>query len=95
MLEHWAKYRENLARSADQVLQADAEMPKFSGLGRKNIVTYPPMTHTFPKTAFSHRFQKVYTYPPPPYVVTCLHIGAKDVKKNPKVAKCTKLAQTG
>ena len=59
MLEHRAEHHENLARSADQALRADAETPKYRGLGRKNMVTYtPPMTLTFPKWPFRADFKK-------------------------------------
>ena len=59
MLEHRAEQLENLACSVDQGSQADAEMPKFGGPGRKNMVSYLPMTHTFPKRPFLGDFKKL------------------------------------
>ena len=59
MLEDRAKHLENLACSVDQGLEADAETPKFGSLGRKNMVTYPTMPHTFPKRPFLGDFKKL------------------------------------
>ena len=46
----------------------------------------PPPNPYVSETAFSHRFQKAYTYPPPP--PTERNFGALDqnLKKNPKIA---------
>ena len=39
----------------------------FAALVLKNVTTYPrPPNPYISEMAFSHRFQKVYTYPPPP-----------------------------
>ena len=40
-----------------------ANTEKF-GLDAQNIVSYPPPNPCISEMAFSHRFQKVYTYPP-------------------------------
>ena len=51
----------------------------------KNVTTYPPPNPNpnpnpyISEMTFSHRFQKIYTSPPP-YVMTCLHIKPKLVK---------------
>ena len=52
----------------------------------------PPKTHTFLKRPFLIDFKKYTHTPPPPYMVTCLHIGAKIVNNPKKWQKRTKLA---
>ena len=61
--EHRAKQWEILARIADQCSRAYTETPKFHNPCRKNMVTYPPMTHTFPKRPFLSDFKR-YNIPP-------------------------------
>ena len=39
--------------------------PMYSSV-LKTVTTYPPPNLYISETAFSHRFQKAYTYPPPP-----------------------------
>ena len=52
------------------------ETPKSSAWVLKNMVTYPPPNPYISETAFSHRFRKAYTYPPPRE----RHFGALDLK---------------
>ena len=44
------------------------------------MATPPSPNPYISEMAFSCRFQKVYTYPPPPQVTTCLHMEAKVVE---------------
>ena len=55
----------------------------------KNVTTYlpPPQTYTFLKWPFLTDFKNIHI-PPPPYVMTCLHI-AKLGKQSQKVPKRT------
>ena len=39
--------------------------PMYSSV-LKTVTTYPPLNPYISETAFSHRLQKAYTYPPPP-----------------------------
>ena len=90
MLEHRAEHHENLAHSADQALRADAEMPKFGGLG--HLTPHDPYLS---EMALSCRFFSKRCNHTPPYVVTCLRIEAKIViKKSQTVPKRTKLAHS-
>ena len=54
----------------------------------------PPPTPYISETAFSHRFQKVYTSPPPPNGTKFWRIGPKFQNPPGKVPKPTALAQT-
>ena len=65
-------------RERSSLRPENPETLKSSASVLKNMVTYPPPNPYISETAFSHRFQKVYTYPP--QVTTCLHIEAKVVE---------------
>ena len=65
-------------RERSRLRPENPETPKSSASVLKNMVTYPPPTHTFLKWPFLTGFKK-YTHIPP-QVTTCLHIGAKVVE---------------
>ena len=44
------------------------------------VTTYPPPNPYIAETAFSHRFQIAYTYPPPPYGTNFWYTGRKREK---------------
>ena len=52
-------------RERSSLRPENPETPKSSALVLKNMVTYPPPHPYISETAFSHRFRKAYTYPPP------------------------------
>ena len=53
-------------RERSSLRPENPETPKSSASVLKNMVTYPPPYPYTSETAFSHRFRKAYTYPPPP-----------------------------
>ena len=67
-------------RERSRLRPKNPETPKNSASVLKNMVTYPPPTHTFLKWPFPTDFKKYTHTPPPPQVTTCLHIGAKVVE---------------
>ena len=67
-------------RERSRLRPENPETPKSSASVLKNMVTYPPPTHTFLKWPFLTDFKKYTHTPPPPQVTTCLHIGAKVVE---------------
>ena len=66
-------------RERSSLRPENPETPKSSASVLRNMVTYPPPTHTFLKRRFLTDFKK-YTHTPPPQVKTCLHIEAKVVE---------------
>ena len=63
------------------------------GLGTQKYGHLSPLYPYISETAFSHRFQKVYTYPPP-YATKFWCIGRK-IEKTEKVRICSVLAPNG
>ena len=51
-------------RERSRLRPKNPETPKSSASVLKNMVTYPPPNPYMSEMAFSHRFQKAYTYPP-------------------------------
>ena len=69
-------------RERSRLRPKNPETPKSSASVLKNMVTYPPPTHTFLKRPFLTDFKKhSHTPPPPPKVTTFWCIGLK-VEKN-------------
>ena len=66
------------ARERSSLRPKNPETPKSSASVLKNMVTYPPPTHTFLKRPLLTDFKKYHI--PPPQVTTRLHIGAKVVE---------------